>query len=392
MALGLISAILGVLYALMESDLKRLLAFSSIENMGIILVGTGAALLAHDLGREALAVALLAASLLHALNHSFFKGLLFQATGAVHHAVHTRNMEELGGLIRKMPETAILFLGGAMAISALPPFNGFVSEYLALKGLIGLAGTSTPPAVRFWSLLAAAGLAFAGALAAAAFVKAFGVTFLGMPRSKRVEEAHEAPDGMMHGMWLLFALCLAAGLVPAPFIGMVNRVAQEVTLGLPGQITAVSPAEAAAPWLSGAGTLALVLAVLLAVGVWAFLRLARLLSGNTPVRVSEPWSCGVTLQPDMQYSGGALVKPLRVMFKGLLRPQREVTREDNGYFPRVIHYEARLSPVYEKYLYAPASRVLLAVSDRLRRIQAGSVQAYLAYILVTLALLLVLAR
>ena len=389
MGLGLSSAVLGVLYALMESDLKRLLAFSTIENVGIILTGLGAALFARSLGLGPLASALTAAALLHALNHALFKSLLFQAVGAVHHATHTRNLEELGGLIHRMPQTALLFLGGAAAISALPPTNGFLSEVLTLKGLIHLGASAPLPAARLAALLAATGLAFAGALAAAAFVKAFGISFLGLPRSERAASAAEAPFGMRLAMWLLLALCLVIGLVPGPVLDLARSVGDAVTGGVVG-----AAGVPRAPYVGNVASLTPVLAVALVLTAAVAWWLARVWSGGRPVRVAEPWACGVDLQPEMQYSGVALVKPLRLFFRTLLRPERSVTREDAGspYFPTVVRYEASLNPVYERYLYVPLRRGLLAASWQLRRIQTGSVQAYLAYIVAALALLLVLAR
>lgn len=401
--LGLISAILGVLYALMETDLKRLLAFSTIENVGIILTGLGAAALARGLGLGALASILATAALLHALNHALFKGLLFEAVGSVHHATHTRNLEQLGGLMRRMPQTAALFLGGTLAIAALPPSNGFLSEFMTLKGLLMLGATEAAPAARLAALFAATGLAFTGALAAAAFVKAFGISFLGLPRSEHAEHAHEAPAGMRLGMWLLLALCVVIGLVPAPFLGIVHQVGVFLTAA-PG-LTAppAGPGVSVAPGLpvgpqpylpEGVGTLTPVLAVSLAAVALLAFGLARLWSKRRAVRIADPWACGIDLQPEMQYSGGALVKPLRIFFRGVLRPERRVTREDAGspYFPTLVRYEGSLAPVYERHLYFPFRQALVGISNRLRRIQTGSVQAYLAYIFATLAVLLILAR
>ncbi|MHB9145000.1 MAG: proton-conducting transporter transmembrane domain-containing protein [Symbiobacteriia bacterium] len=385
MGLGLISAILGVLYALMETDLKRLLAFSTIENVGIILTGLGAAAFARGLGQSTLASILATAALLHALNHALFKGLLFEAVGSVHHATHTRNLEQLGGLIRRMPQTAMLFLGGTIAIAALPPSNGFLSEFMTLKGLLMLGAAQVAPAARLAALLAATGLAFTGALAAAAFVKAFGISFLGMPRSERAEQAHEAPAGMRAAMWLLLALCLIIGLVPGPVLSVVNRVGVAVT---------VPPAGPESHLPEGVGTLTPLLAVSLAAAALLAFGLARLWSKRRAVRVTDPWACGIDLQPEMQYSGGALVKPLRIFFRGVLRPESTVTREDAGspYFPTLIRYEGSLAPVYERNFYFPFRQALVSVSNRLRRIQTGSVQSYLAYIAATLAILLILAR
>ena len=194
LAVGTVSAVLGVLYALMEHDLKRLLGYHSIENIGIILMGLGASLIFLETGHSLLAALSLIAGMYHTLNHASFKGLLFLGAGAVVHATHTRNMEEMGGLAKRMPETAFYFLIGAIAISALPPLNGFVSEWLTYQSLLQGFGVTES----MWRLvfpLSGAMLALTGALAAACFVKAFGITFLAQPRSEHAAQAVEAATG-----------------------------------------------------------------------------------------------------------------------------------------------------------------------------------------------------
>src|SRR5258707_1360947 len=225
---GTISAVLGVLYALMEHDLKRLLAYHSIENIGIILMGLGAALMFLHGNHTALATLALIAGLYHTLNHASFKGLLFLGAGAVLHATHTRNMEEMGGLAKRMPQTALFFLVGAVAISALPPLNGFVSEWLTYQALLQGFGT-TESLTRLIFPLSGAMLALTGALAAACFVKAFGITFLAQPRSDHAAQAHEAAPSMRLGMGLLAAACVALGLFPTQFIRLLHPLTQQLT-------------------------------------------------------------------------------------------------------------------------------------------------------------------
>jgi formate hydrogenlyase subunit 3/multisubunit Na+/H+ antiporter MnhD subunit len=194
----------------MEHDLKRLLAYLSVENIGIILIGMGAGSVLQSYGLHALATIGFAAALFHTLNHACFKALLFLASGNVLHEAGTRNMEEMGGLIKRMPQTAMLFLIGAAAISALPPLNGFASEWMVFQAL--LAGTYVPrPEVAIGLPVAIGMLALASGLAAACFVKAFGISFLAMPRSSRAEHAHEAPALMRMPAWLLAAACVALG-------------------------------------------------------------------------------------------------------------------------------------------------------------------------------------
>src|SRR5713226_4847301 len=223
LTIGIVSAILGVLYALMEHDLKRLLAYHSIENIGIILMGLGASLMFLHTHHPALAALALIAGLYHTINHAIFKGLLFLGAGAVMHAAHTRDMEKMGGLIKRMPSTAFYFLIGAVAISALPPLNGFVSEWLTYQALLQGFGT-TESLVRLMFPLSGAMLALTGALAAACFVKAFGITFLAQPRSEHAAQAHEASLSMRFGMAVLTAACVVLGLFPTQFLKMLDPV------------------------------------------------------------------------------------------------------------------------------------------------------------------------
>jgi len=221
LGVGTVSALLGVLYALMEHDLKRLLAYHSVENVGIIFIGSGAGLMFQSFGLPTLAALGIVAGMYHTINHACFKGLLFLGAGSVVHAMGTRNMEEMGGLIKRMPRTACFFLLGACAISALPPLNGFASEWLVFQTLLG--GSAIPqPEVAVVMPIAVAMLALSSGLAAACFVKAFGITFLAIPRSARAEQAHEAPWSMQAGMATLAVACVALGLAPfavVPLLG-----------------------------------------------------------------------------------------------------------------------------------------------------------------------------
>src|SRR6266487_939588 len=227
LTVGTISAVLGVLYALMEHDLKRLLAYHSIENIGIILMGLGAALIFRVTGHPQLAALALIAAMFHTLNHAIFKCLLFLGAGSVQHSTRTRNMEELGGLIRPMPVTAFCFLVGAIAISGLPPLNGFVSEWLTYQSL--LAGYGAVGGLkRILFPLAGSMLALTGALAAACFVKAFAITFLALPRGTESRDAHEAPRSMLIGMGWLTMACIALGLGVTWFLPTFNAMTEQL--------------------------------------------------------------------------------------------------------------------------------------------------------------------
>ncbi len=394
LSLGTLSAVLGVLYALMEHDLKRLLAYHSVENIGIILMGLGAALMFLHSGHPALAALALIAGLYHTINHAVFKALLFLGAGAVLHATHTRNMEEMGGLARRMPWTALYFLVGAVAISALPPLNGFISEWLTYQSLLQGFGTTTS-LIRLMFPLSGAMLALTSALAAACFVKAFGITFLAQPRGEPARHAHEVSFTMLLGQGILTAACLFLGLFPTQFLRLFDPVTQQlVGQPLSARLSA-SDGLVLASGVAQGGTvstlgLALMGMSLLSVpfGLWlCFGRRARIRRGPT-------WDCGLRgLTPQMEYTATGFSKPIRMIFKALFRPRREVQREYDfsPYFATTIRFESQVEEVFQTRFYRPLNRLVLRVSRRLRALQAGSLQAYLIYIFVTLLLLLLFA-
>jgi hydrogenase-4 component B len=394
LVIGSVSALLGVLYALMEQDIKRLLAYSSIENVGIVLMGLGASLMFLHSNHPRLASLALVAGLLHAMNHAMFKGLLFLGAGAVQHSTHTRNMEDLGGLIKRMPTTALFFLIGAAAISALPPLNGFVSEWLTYQSLLqGFA--ATPDLLRLLFPLSGALLALTGALAAAGFVKVFGVTFLAQPRSRHVDQAREAAPTMLVGMGFLAVCCLLLGLFPGTFLMLFDPLTLQLTgqsisdhlatedgwvlFALSEQAGSLSPL--------GLALMAICLLPIPAVLWWVLAR-------HTITWVGPAWDCGLKgLTPRMQYTATGFSKPLRMIFRGLFRPRREIHAEFefSRYFKRTIRFESHIQETFEQRLYRPVNRFIQRVSRRMRALQAGSIQAYLAYILLTLLLLLIFA-
>ena len=233
--IGAVSSVIGVLYALMEHDIKKLLAYHSIENIGIILLGIGSSMMFGSNGMYALSAIALIAGLYHTLNHAIFKGLLFLGAGSMVHATHTKNMEDMGGLIKSMPYTGLFFLVGSVSICALPPFNGFVSEWLTYQAL--LLGFNAPSiTAKIISPLGGAALALTGALAAACFVKAFGISFLGVPRSRHSQDAKESSASMIVGMAILAALCLFAGVFPGTVVSVVSPAVVSLT-GSDGNIS-----------------------------------------------------------------------------------------------------------------------------------------------------------
>jgi hydrogenase-4 component B len=394
LAIGAISALLGVLYALMEHDLKRLLAYHSVENIGIILIGIGSGLMFQSYGLMTLAALGFIGGLYHTINHATFKGLLFLGAGSVLHATHTRNMEEMGGLIKRMPWTAAFFLIGAAAISALPPLNGFASEWIVFQSLLG--GFNIPkPEVAVVMPLAVGMLALTSGLAVACFVKAFGITFLAIPRSHEAEHAHESPFSMRLAMGILALACVALGVAPFVVVPQLSTLLAGLdslpdthtafTLGLslqtPEKFGQMSPTWAALGILILLGIVPLIL--------W----IAR---ANRRLRVSDSWGCGrIGQTPRMEYTATAFAEPLRRVFAELYRPSKELTIDfhpESKYFVQSIEYKSEITPWFEKVLYGPFVTFLRFVARQVRRLQSGSVHLYLVYVMVMLMILLLAAR
>ncbi|HXG51977.1 MAG TPA: hydrogenase 4 subunit B [candidate division Zixibacteria bacterium] len=394
LGVGVVSALLGVLYALMEHDLKRLLAFHSVENVGIILIGTGAGLMFHHYGLASLAALGLIGGLYHVLNHASFKGLLFLGAGSVLHAAGTRDMERMGGLIKRMPWTGAFFLVGAMAISALPPLNGFVSEWLVFQALLG--GVAVPvPEVAIVMPVAVAALALTSGLAAACFVKAFGIAFLALPRSPEAERAHESPFSMRLAMGLLALACVALGVAPFAVVPLLSAAVAALA-GLPdtrAELAAGLSLQAPAafgrmsPALMALGLALLVGAIPLA------LRVLRLASRPRP---GDAWGCGrVGQTARMEYTATAFAEPLSRVFAEIYRPMRQLSVDfhpGSRYFVQSIEYRSGVTPWFEQFLYRPFLQSATFVAERVRRLQAGSLHLYLLYMAAVLALLLILAR
>jgi hydrogenase-4 component B len=389
LTLGAISAAIGVLYAVLEHDVKRLLAYSTVENVGIILMGVGAAFCLASLGQPAAAAFALSAALLHTLNHTMFKGLLFLGAGAVLRAVHTRDLEKLGGLIHRMPWTGSSFLIGAVAISALPPLNGFASEWLTFQSLLMLSAHGAISGIG--AAVAAGLLALTGGLAVLCFVKAVGVAFLGMPRSAAAGAAQEVGLAMRVAMVVLAVACVSLGLAPGGVLSLL-RPATEVLVGSQAvPTTGFGLAVAGVPErvFNPAPTLGILVG--LAIVAWL---LGRLIGGPERVRIAPAWVCGNRLEPTMQYTSAAMAKMTRIVFSALIRPYREVERQHSlePYFVSSVRYRAGVTPIYERYVYRWLVDGLVRTSMRLLAIQSGSLRAYLGYTFVTLIVVLILAR
>jgi formate hydrogenlyase subunit 3/multisubunit Na+/H+ antiporter MnhD subunit len=385
LALGLITALYGVIFAAVQSDMKRLLAWSSIENIGVILAAFGLTLIFYTDGKGALAALTLTALLYHALNHAFFKGLLFVGTGSVLHATGVRHMGHLGGLMRFMPWTAWLTLIGALAIAGLPPLNGFVSEWLLLQAFLLTPGLSQPY-LNMVIPVAAATVALAAALAAYVMVKFYGVVFLGQPRDPALNQAHEAGWPERLGMLWLAAGCVLLGLLPTQVIVWLEPVVQMLTgqtLPSDGSWLFLTPVSAERASYAPLIFFGVVGAVLLLTILWV----RRVYHGR--VRRSDPWDCGYPEQDArMQDSAEGFGQPIRQIFEVFMKVERETPDP----FDRKPRYRgASLDKVWF-ILYEPIARLAGWLSDQAGRLQHGRIQWYLIYSFATLIFLLVFTR
>ena len=371
--LGVTSAVLGVAFALGQHDLKRLLAYHSVENIGIILIGLGFALVATEQGYPTWGRLALIGGLLHVWNHGLFKGLLFLGAGSVLYATGTREMSRLGGLWRRMPWTTGLFAVGATAISGLPPLNGFVSEWLIYLGLFG-AVLSSGSSV-WMALPAAIMLALTGALALACFIKVGGVVFLGAARSPEAARAHESGRAMRGSMLALAGACLAIGLVPIAFWPALSRAVGTWHAGW------LDPAEPAPLLLLGA-VQAVVLTVA-AFAAWLLWRRTRVLG----CAIAPTWDCGYAApSARMQYTAGSFAGIVTEWFAFILRPETHAERPTTLMPPAASHTTHTPETVLDR-IVEPISTLVLRGAVAARRLQHGRVHAYLAYLLIGVALL-----
>ena len=385
---GAVTAAIGILYAMAERDIKRFLAYSTIENIGIIVTAFGAAMIFHAAGQRALWAFLLIAGMYHVANHGCYKTLLFLEAGVTEHATGTRDMDRLGGLIHRLPRSAVIAFVGTLGIAALPPLNGFVSEWLIFQGLF--QGFRTGSHLTGILIVLAAGiLGLTGGLAIYAFVRGFGIPYLGMPRTRPAAEASERGQPVLGPA--LLALACAALAVGAPVVlYALDKMAQAVTgvtlgpLLLPGNLTVI-PAHADFSAFSPT-YLAVFLVCALAVPVLIYLA-GRPRAGSVRVPV---WDGGiVSFRPRMQYSAMTFSAPTRVTFDALYRPSVSVTRpsdDDPAGRSGPVHYEAQVTPVFERYLYRPLVRCLEWLADLVRPIQSGDVNLYLLYVFAVILL------
>ncbi|QJD30631.1 hydrogenase 4 subunit B [Methylococcus geothermalis] len=389
--IGSASAVLGILYALQQQDLKRLLAYSSVENIGIVFLALGLAMIFLSSGHTQLGTLGLVAALLHSLNHALFKSLLFLGAGAILHQTHEHSLENMGGLIHRMPKLAAVFLVGTLSIAALPPLNGFVSEWLifqtALQGSVIDSGV-----LRSLIPTASAVLALTSALAATCFVKVYGVAFLGLPRSHHIAHAHEVHHrGMLAGPALLAVCCVLFGVLPTPLINGLGSLTRQLTgFVLPNistlgwlWLTPVAPEIASyAP--------ALVLLAIMAVGWVCYFLLYR--RTRIKPRRAEPWDCGFGgLTSRMQYTSGAFSMPIRRIFEPVFEICETVEEHKEGPAQSrvtALRYQFQVLDRAWLTLYQPSGRAVTKLARWVGRLQTGNIRTYLGYSFVTLIFLL----
>lgn len=371
-AVALVTAFIGVAYALAQSDVKRLLAYSTVENIGIIGTGIALGMLGITYGNSVMAAAGFSGALLHTVNHSFFKTLLFSATGAVYTRSHTREMDSLGGIARTMPFTAVFFLIGALAIAGMPLFNGFIGEFIIYRSI--MAGIPTAYSLVFIIFFAL--FACVGAIAVIGFTKAFGIIFQGLPRTDAARHAAEVSPVMLIPMGAFALGCITFGVYPKPLLHFITR-----PLAL---FTDVDPAgfEAFSPMITVFGIAAGLIIV------FSVIRML-LLRGRIKARV-KTWDCGFAAPTArMQYTGASFAAPFLAVVRVL--SGRAVIRKPQGFFPSHASFCTKRSDVFDRRAIRPFLTAFRRTLDRFSWIQSGSTQQYILFGILFLCIMLVLA-
>ncbi|QQS61336.1 MAG: hydrogenase 4 subunit B [Candidatus Moraniibacteriota bacterium] len=387
--IGAVSSLLGVLYALAEHDIKRLLAYHSIENIGIILLGLGSALVFSSLHFPSLALLGLTATLFHIANHAIFKSLLFLSAGSVISQTHTRNMEEYGGLIKYMPQTAFFFLIGSMAISALPPFNGFFSEWLTFQSLFqGIMMLSS--SAKWIFMIAVGSLAFTGGLALACFVKAFGVTFLARPRSEEIFHTKESSFFLLFGMGSLAVLSLLFGIFSGKITFFLEKIGKSLDI-FKTTSSAVSLSENQTILVGNgfASVSGLVFFLIFGITILFVVGVVRyLIYKEQKTETGLTWDCGTDLKPRMEITATGFAQSIILIFKGILKPtiQHEIEYHDSEtrYLPKSKAVTLGVRDINQSYFYQPLRDLLMKISLRAKNIQSGNISVYILYILIAL--------
>lgn len=389
--IGAISSLLGVLYALTEHDIKRLLAYHSIENIGIIMMGLGSAMTFYSLGMPGLALLGLVASLFHTLNHAIFKSLLFLSAGSVINQTHTRNMEEYGGLIKYMPLTALFFLIGSMAISALPPFNGFFSEWITFQALF--QGISVLDDSTKWIFILAAGsLAFTGGLALACFVKVFGITFLARPRSVEIKQAKESTLSLKIGMGFLAGISLLFGIFSSFVISMIEKIGHSFTIFK--DIESLITTSNQGLQFGNIGSVSGFIMFIWLVGICMIIYLITkyVIYKKQKIQSGLTWDCGVNLTPRMEITATGFARSILIIFKNILRSDMECKTqyidESKKYLIKSRHVSMEIKDIFKVYFYNPFEKIVNFISQSSKSVQSGNINVYILYIFIALLLAL----
>jgi len=386
---GVLSALFGVLFGVIDKDMKRYLAYSSSENMGLLWIMLGVSLWLYHSQEWGFATFAFITFLLHLLNHTVFKSLLFLGAGSIDYAVHTKNMNQLGGLIRRMPYTSIAVLVGGMAMAAVPPFNGFVSEWMMMKTFFYMM-TNQLNSMVIVGLVLVGVLGFVGALSAAGMVNLFGSSFLGKPRTRQAEVAKEVPWSMKIPMVILAGMILFMGMgskvivdwlysISSSLIGVTHPVIEKVGAGKSplGQQSSISPL-----------ILGFVFLMVLSV-VWVVVRLRF---GKSKVQVSPTWGCGIELDSSMEYTATSFTYAILKIFKGITQPVQVYRTNGTRLHPRQIHYRVRVKSFLDMFMYRPVLHGLIWIASQFKKVQNGNIQTYLLLMFATLILFLMFVR
>ncbi|MGQ0285875.1 hydrogenase 4 subunit B [Pasteurellaceae bacterium 22721_9_1] len=389
---GAVSSVLGVLYALAEHDIKRLLAYHTVENIGIIMMGVGVGMIGIAIQNPILATVGLLGGLYHLLNHAVFKGLLFLGAGSVMYRLHTKDMDLMGGLGKLMPYTALCFLIGTMAISALPPFNGFVSEWFTYQSLFTLSQTDSV-VLKIAGPVAIIMLALTGALAALCFVKVYGISFGGAPRSEKAAQAREVPRPMLIAMAVLAVCCVLLGIGASVITPVIAKISTALS-GLNGFPLAENGTVVSSPEPYTALSTPMVAIMLIAFFAVPF----ALYSFTKDKRLSDsakgnPWACGYAYEAEMASSAGGFTRPLRTMFKPLytIRKTFDPAPLSQKGIDAVIKGATQAEPFWEDKVTMPIAHFIPRIASKIQGLQGGDFRVYCVYFVVALVILLAVA-
>lgn len=394
--IGAISSVVGVLHGVVEKDIKRALAYSSIENIGIIFIGLGLSLVFLSFNLVYLSAFAMLAAMYHLLNHAIFKSLLFMGAGAIIFRTHTANMEKLGGLIKKMPWTALLFLVGVLSISGLPFFNGFVSEYLLMISFI--SSSQVPNIIITVSIgFASAAFALTLGIVLATFVKIFGISFLSKPRTEIVYKIKEVPRTMLVGMGIVALACIILGLIPTIGMSMISH-AFNLQLSLNQTLFSFSSILPESGLDNGSSGLSLPVVLLIFVSILvATIGFLYGVGGRTEQKISETWSCGLgNINERMQYTPSSLSHPILHVFRNFYRPSLVIQSiphySSNPYFKKSVKIQFSDKNIIEDFMYKPILSNVFKACERMKKFRTGKVNLYLLNVLITIMLLLTYVR